>query len=278
MSPTPAAVTAMPPPPPGTGSDTYDPWLTAAADLVAAAVEHHDKLPPPRVPTGRPDLDDLEAGTLNVLVSGPGPAATAAAVAAAHHAAYHHQLPTLLYPLRSTLPQIAEHLARTHTGAHLDAETAAATIDALRDCPLYITAGSPVSVTRIHFDAVDPDLPAPRLIVVDAVDLLLPAGAARDLKHLALELNVAVLCTTTTQATTAVAAADVAASVTAAADTIVALRGKPHRRRETPAARDDLAASSMGVSPDRAEAMSNRRVGTSRGTTDSLQPARRRSE
>ena len=193
-----------------------------------------------RVPTGRSDLDNLEPGTLNVLVAAPGPAATAAAVAVAHHAAYHHQLPTLLYPLRSTLPQIAEHLARTHTGANLDAETAAATIDALRDCPLYVTVGSPITVTRIHFDAVDPDMAAPRLIVVDAVDLLLPAGAARDLKHLALELNVAVLGTTTTiRATTTVTAADAPASVTAAADTIVALHGKraeryrPSQRRVT---------------------------------------------
>jgi len=221
----------MPPPPPGTGSDAYDPWMTTAADLLAAAAEHNDTQAL-LVPTGRDDLDALEPGTLNVLVAPPGPAATAAVVAVAHHAAYHHDLPTLLYPLRSTLIQIAWHLTFAHPGADLTDGPAATTVDDLRACPLYITIGSPVTVTRIHFDAVDPDMAAPRLIVVDAVDLLLPAGSARDLKHLALELNVAIVCTTTVRASAAVASADVPASIAAAADTITAL--KPQARPAAP--------------------------------------------
>lgn len=229
MTTEPAAITPLPPPPPGTGSDLHDPWMTTAADLLAAVAEHRDSPPQPLVPTGRDDLGDLAPGTLSVVVAPSGPAATAALVALAHHAAYHHDLPTLLYPLRCTLPQIADHLTRTHSGAEVTDETADDTGRDLRDCPLYITVGSPVTVTRIHFDAVDPDMAAPRLIVVDAVDLLLPAGAARDLKHLALELNVAIVCSTTVRAaiTGTVTAADVPTSVAVAADTIVALQPRP---------------------------------------------------
>jgi len=168
-----------------------EPWLAAAADLLAAAAETHPDSGPPRaVPTGDAHLGDLPAGTLTVITTPPGVAATATLFAVAYHAAHRLRLPTLLYPLRCTLTQVAEHLAGAH-GEVLDAARQ------LRDTPLYIGQGAAITVTRIHFDAVDPDIDPPRLIVVDALELLLPAGVARDLKHLALELNVPVLCSAT---------------------------------------------------------------------------------
>ncbi|MDQ6616584.1 MAG: hypothetical protein M3083_18035 [Actinomycetota bacterium] len=222
------ATTAIPPPP---GFDSVagvdDPWLSTASDLVATLSEAQGKAVT-LVPTGDPDLDrdgGLAPGTLSAIVAAPGPAATIAMVAAAYHAAYHHALTTMVYPLRSTLPQIARHLAAIHHGAEPTADSAARAAAELRDCPLYVTVGSPITVTRIHFDAVDPDMTAPNLIVVDAVDLLLPSGAARDLKHLALELNVAILCSTTVHGVAGkeVTASDAGADVAAAADTIIAL-------------------------------------------------------
>ena len=229
------AITAIPPPP---GFDhaagVDDPWLSTASDLVAALVETQGKAGT-LVPTGHPDLDrdgGLAPGTLSAIVAAPGPAATIALVAAAYHAAYHHALTTMVYPLRSTLPQIARHLAAIHHGADPTADSIARAAAELCDCPLYVTVGSPITVTRIHFDAIDPDMTAPSLIVVDAVDLLLPPGAARDLKHLALELNVAILCSTTVHgsADKAVSSSDVGADIAAAADTIIAL---PHQTAPT---------------------------------------------
>ena len=211
MTPEPT-LTALPPPPP-TAGDPGEPWLASAADLLAAARQHLDAAQHAPIPTGHPDLGAVAPGTLSALVVTPGAAATADLITVAYHAAHRHRFPTLLYPLRSTLAQIAGHLADIHTGE----------VGELRHTPLHITVGSPITATRIHFDAVDPDLEAPQLIVVDAVDLLLPAGAARDLKHLALELNVAIICSATARDDTAGCVA-VSSDVAAAADTIVALQ------------------------------------------------------
>lgn len=227
------AIAAVPAPPSITPISTLgEPWLSSAADLIATLAEHRDQPRDTLVPTGHPELDrrgGLAPGTLTALAAAPGPAATAALVAAAYHAAYHHRLATLVYPLRSTLPQIAEQVAAAHLGESPGAGTASRAAAEMRDCPLYVTVGSPITVTRIHFDAIDPEMAAPSLIVVDGVDLLLPAGAARDLKHLALELNVAILCSTTVhrRVTGAATGGDVGADISAAADTIVTIEAQP---------------------------------------------------
>lgn len=225
MTLTPAPLTLIAPPGASVDTDSAEPWMTTAADILAAASER-----PGRgqrlVPTGNEELGELAPGTLTVVVGPPGPTATAALVRVAHYSAYRHQRPTLLYPLRSTLHQLAGHLADAHSRSGDSTTDAAPGVHRdLRECPLNISVGSRVSVTRIHFDAVDPDIDAPHLIVVDAVDLLLPAGACRDLKHLALELNAAVLCSTTVRCAPdgTVAPSDVPANVASIADTIVVL-------------------------------------------------------
>jgi uncharacterized membrane protein len=87
----------------------------------------------------------------------------------------------------------------------------------------------------------------PTLIVVDAVGLLHPVGASRDLKHLARELNVAVLCSATVHTATnrAITAADAPADIAASADTIVTLPSgrtaptRPRPKRAAPSASND---------------------------------------
>jgi hypothetical protein len=96
----------------------------------------------------------------------------------------------------------------------------------LRTSLLYVSLGSPVTVSRIMADALHDDMDAPRLIVVNALALLHPCGAGRDRKTLALELNVPILCSTTVHTSGAdrpATAADAPPDLAAAADTIVAL-------------------------------------------------------
>lgn len=210
---------------------TAEPWVTTAADLVAYLLDDTARRADTAVvvTTGNAALDGadggLAPGTLTAVLAAPGPHATAALVAAAHHAAYHQHHPTLLYPLRSTAAGAAAHLAAAHARSHPDRADRADAVDALRSCPLYVSVGSPITAARIMADALDEDMDPPRLIVVDAVTLLHPGGASRDLKRLALELNVAVLCATTIAVPGGrpPVAADAPADLAAHADTIVAL-------------------------------------------------------
>ncbi|MDQ1429168.1 MAG: DnaB-like helicase terminal domain [Acidimicrobiaceae bacterium] len=247
-------------PPPGAADtdvdvDRHEPWMATAAEVLAALLDRHGSSGDELVVTGNPAIDKpggggLAPGTLTALIGPPGPATTAAVAAAAHHAAHRQAVTTFLYPLRSTLPQLAAHLAHIHAGITvglLNADPAAAHLaglaraaDDLRRCPLYITIGSPITVTHIHYDALDSDTP-PRLIAVDAVTLLHPAGSGRDLKHLALELNVAILCATAVHITgkRPICAADAPPDIAAAADTIIAIQptpvpGAPAARRRSP--------------------------------------------
>jgi hypothetical protein len=233
-----ATITAIPPRPDFDDDLAYpspEPWVTTAADLVAYLLaDTADVGPEDFVATGIADIDGplggLAPGTLTAVVASPGPAATAAMAAAAHHGACTGGHPTLFYPLRSTAAGIARVLAHTHAQADPDSDGMTGAVADLRTCPLYVSLGSPVTVSRIMADALDDDMDAPRLIVVDAVALLHPGGAGRDLKTLALELNVPVLCSTTVNPSGAdrpVTAADAPADLAAAADTIVALRPLP---------------------------------------------------
>jgi hypothetical protein len=84
--------------------------------------------------------------------------------------------------------------------------------------PLSISVGATVSTHDI-FAAVDDDLA--ELVVVDNYGLLLPAGLASDLKHLAIEANVAVLASTTHAVTdTEIDVAEATPDLLNAADTI----------------------------------------------------------
>jgi hypothetical protein len=242
------SISALPPPPQLAGhidSDLGEPWVTTAADLIA------DLLTDPArgetlVATGNAALDaggGLAPGTLTALLAGPGPGATAAMAAVAHHAAYHLDLATLLYPLRCTAAAIATHLAHSHRhDPHRSGDGGGEVVAQLRTCPLYVSVGSPITVSRIFADALDADMDPPKLIVVDAVGLLHPAGAGRDLKHLALELNIAVLCSATVRTATnrAITGADAPADIAASADTIVTLPTgrtaptRPRPKRATP--------------------------------------------
>jgi hypothetical protein len=228
-----ATIVAIPPRPAldpdidtGFTDPSAEPWVTTGADLIAYLLAGNTGDTPALVATGNTDLDNphggLAPGTLTAVIAATGPAATAAMAAAAHHAAYQQHHSTLFYPLRSTAAAIAAVLADTHAHAAPESADIASAVDDLRNCPLYVALGSPVTVTRILADALDDDMDPPQFIVIDAVALLHPAGAARELKHLALELNIPVLCATTVtdrNFTTADAPADLAAT----ADTIIAL-------------------------------------------------------
>jgi hypothetical protein len=250
-----ATITAIPPRP-DFDNDNFDsdndlaeaspePWVTTAADLVAYLLADTADVRPDFVATGIADVDGplggLAPGTLTAVIASPGPGATAAMAAAAHHAAYTGGHPTLFYPLRSTAAGIARVLAHTHAQGDPDSDGVTGAVADLRTCPLYVSLGSPVTVSRIMADALDEDMDAPRLIVVDAVALLHPGRASRDLKTLALELNVPILCATTVHTSGAdrpVTAADAPADLVAAADTIVALTplalAAPPARRPRP--------------------------------------------
>jgi replicative DNA helicase len=217
-----------------------EPWVTTGADLVAYLLADAAGSTPVLVATGNPDLDNphggLAPGTLTAVIAAPGPAATAAMAAAAHHAAYQQHQTTLFYPLRSTAAAMAAVLADTHAQAAPESDGIAGAVDDLRNCPLYVALGTPVTVTRILADALDDDMDPPQFIVIDAVALLHPAGAARDLKHLALELNIPVLCATTVTpgADANLTAADAPADLAATADTIIAISPQPPRHTQHP--------------------------------------------
>jgi replicative DNA helicase len=221
------------------------PWLTPAAEFLHTLVEHfHSDQPEPEpVATGIAGIDEplgdgLSPGTLTALVATTKADAATTLIDAALHAADHRRL-TLFYPLGDTYRRLAARLAVASgvNPAHLNAGCAGEhELDVLSDAAqrlrhstLYLSVGTPISVHDIRADALGLDT-APQLIVVDKLPLLLPDGRPRDLKHLAVDLNVAVLCSTTIPAdpTQPPSLADVPADLLETADAILALHCTPH--------------------------------------------------
>jgi hypothetical protein len=122
------------------------------------------------------------------------------------HAAEHDHV-VVVYALGATAASIGGRLAALASGVPLGRLGAGALTDAdmaalvaaqrrLADVALELVVGQTVSSHDIRAGSLSRD-DAPHLIVVDNQALLAHGGRASDLKHLAVDLNVAVLCSTT---------------------------------------------------------------------------------
>jgi len=208
---TPFATVAQLPPPPDLEL-APDPWLTPVADLVAMLLDRLAAGRPygqPVLPTGIAAFDGIDgglaAGTLTALCAPPGADRGAAVLAAAVHAAEadHH---VVLYALGATVAGLGAQVVSVISGVALhrlaagptDTEIAAlaGAQRRLAGLPLQLMVGQTVSSHDIRAMSLSADDPV-ELIVVDNFPLLAHGGRATDLKHLAVDLNVAVLCSTT---------------------------------------------------------------------------------
>jgi hypothetical protein len=190
-----------------------DPWLTAAADLVDALIERlrdgrhsAEAVVATGIAAFDSDAGGLGVGTLTVECAPPGADRTTPLVQAAVHAALHdHNV--VVYALGSTVAGLSARVAsvasgvalqRLENGAPTDAEMAALAEAQRRltAVSLQLIVGQTVSTHDIRAMCLSADDP-PELIVVDNYPLLAHGGRATDLKHLAVDLNVAVLCSTT---------------------------------------------------------------------------------
>jgi len=205
-------ITHLPLPPTDFGF-APDPWLTPAADLVDALIDRlrdRRRCAPAVIVTGIAAFDNtsggLGAGTLTVECAPPGADRTTPLLEAAVHAALHdHNV--VVYALGSTVAGLSARVAsvtsgvalqRLENGAPTDAEMAALA-DAQRrvaGVSLQFIVGQTVSTHDIRAMCLSADDP-PELIVIDNYPLLAHGGRATDLKHLAVDLNVAVLSSTT---------------------------------------------------------------------------------
>lgn len=207
-----ATITTLLAPPDRLDGLEPDPWLTPAADLLAALVDRlaQGRAGPPVVPTGIAAFDHpdggLIAGTLTALCGPPGADLTTPLLSAALHAAGHNH-PAVVYALGATSTRVARRLAalvsavpagRLRAGALTDADmaTLGGARRQLATLPLELVVGQTVSSHDIRAGSLSRDDP-PELIVVDNQALLAHAGQASDLKHLAVDLNIAVLCSRT---------------------------------------------------------------------------------
>lgn len=210
---TPSTTIAHLPLPPADFGFAPDPWLTPAADLVDALIDRlrdGRRSTPAFIATGIAAFDStgggLSPGTLTVLCAPPGADRTTPLLAAAVHAAQHnhhvvcYELGAPVALLSARVASVASGVAlhRLASGRPTDAEMAAL-VDAQRrlaGVPLHLIVGQTVSTHDIRAMCLSADDP-PELIVVDNFSLLAHGGRATDLKHLAVDLNVAVLCSTT---------------------------------------------------------------------------------
>jgi hypothetical protein len=213
---TPSTTIVHLPPPPAEFGFAPDPCLTPAADLLDAVIDRlHDgrRCTPAVVATGIAAFDStaggLGAGMLTVVCAPPGADRTTPLLAAAVHAARqnHH---VVVYALGATVAPFSARVASVASGVALyrleadaptDAEMAALA-DAQRwlaGVSLEFMVGQTVSTHDIRAMCLSADDP-PELIVIDNFSLLAHGGRATDLKHLAVDLNVAVLCSTTVPA------------------------------------------------------------------------------
>ena len=211
---TPSATIAHLPPPPEL-EFAPDPWLTPAAELVAMLI---DRLAAgrgysqPVVPTGIAAFDStdggLVAGTLTVVCAPPGTDRTTPLLAAAVHAAEHdHRV--VVYALGATVAELGAQVASVTSGVTLhrlgagptDTEMAAlaGARRRLAGLPLQLMVGQTVTSHDIRALSLSAD-DAVELIVVDNFSLLAHGGRAADLKHVAVDVGVAVLCSTTVAA------------------------------------------------------------------------------
>ena len=201
-----ATVSYLPPPDVG-GLEPDDPWLASADDLLAGLIDRlrsAGTLAPPVVPTGIDSFDGadggLALGTLTVVCARRAAGRTTALLAAALHAAgdRHH---SIVYALGSPPGSVAAQLAAAALGVER-----ASQLSALEDArrrvaglPLQVVVGQTVSSHDIRAQSLTADDP-PELIVVDNLTLLAHAGRGVDLKHLAVDLHVAVLASITVPA------------------------------------------------------------------------------
>jgi hypothetical protein len=242
--PTHASTIAQLPPPPAGHELEPDPWLTPAADLLAALIDGlaATRPSPPVVPTGITVLDAAEgglvAGTLTIMCAPPGADRTTPLLSAALHAAAHDH-PVIVYALGPATADVAALLGALVSGVPRRRLRADATTDAdlavlsaarrrLADLPLEVMVGQTVSTHDIRAGCLSAD-DAPALIVVDNHVLLAHGGRTVDLKHLAVDLNVAVLSSTTLPAgTDGAQPAAVDADLLNAGDTLTwAATGRP---------------------------------------------------
>lgn len=233
-------------PPPELGGLEPDPWLTPAADLLGTLINRlaERRSVAPVVPTGVAAFDHsnggLVAGTLTALCTPPGADRTTPLLNAALHAAEHDHV-VVVYALGATAASVGGRLAalasgvppgRLGAGALTDADMAAlvAAQRRLADLALELVVGQTVSSHDIRAGFLSRN-DAPHLIVVDNQALLAQGGRASDLKHLAVDLNVAVLCSTTVPARPdGLEQADLDSDVLSAADTLTWSAGgrRPH--------------------------------------------------
>jgi hypothetical protein len=232
----PAATISQLLPQPDLGGLEPDPWLTPAADLLGTLIDRlaQRRSGPPHVPTGLAAFDHpdggLVAGTLTALCAPPGADRTTPLLSAAMHAAEHNHV-VVVYALGATAASVGGRLAALASGAPLGRLGAGALTDAdmaalvaaqrlLADLALELVVGQTVSSHDIRAEFLSRD-DAPQLIVVDNQALLAHGGRASDLKHLAVDLNVAVLCSTTVPACRdGLKPADLDGDLLSAADTL----------------------------------------------------------
>jgi hypothetical protein len=195
------------PPPDVSGLGPDDPWLAFADDLLAGLIDRlrsAGTLALTVVPTGIDSFDGadggLAPGTLTVVCARRAPDRTSALLAAALHAAGDRH-PSIVYALGSPAGSVAAQLAAVALGVELASQPSALEEARRRvaGLPLRVVVGQTVSSHDIRAQSLTADDP-PELIVVDNLTLLAHAGRGVDLKHLAVDLHVAVIASTTVPA------------------------------------------------------------------------------
>jgi len=208
-----SATLAQLPPPPELGWFGPELSLTPAGDLLATLIEPFDagtRPADPAVPTGIAAFDDpgggLAAGSLTILCTPPGGIHTRLLLTAGLHATGRDHV-VAVYALGATTARLATLLAALASGIGVGRLRAGELTETEREAllharghlaalPLSVMVGQSVSIEDIRALSLSAD-DAPEMIIIDRIALLAHGGRAAELKHLAVDLDVAVLCSTT---------------------------------------------------------------------------------
>jgi replicative DNA helicase len=192
-----------------------DPGLISAADLIATLITGVGDGHPAAVPTGVRSIDDphggLFRGSLTLVCAAPSVDRTTPLLAVALHAA-DQEHPVALYLPGVTPAMVAAKLATAAAVAELDRSVDPDSEKSISDAvaltrtqhwlatlPMRFMVGQTLSCHDLRAASLSADDP-PSLIVIDNFTLLTDGGSPSDLKNLAMDLNAALLCSTTVPA------------------------------------------------------------------------------
>jgi replicative DNA helicase len=190
-----------------------DTGLISAADLIATLITGVGDGHPAAVPTGLMSIDEpsggLLRGSLTLVCAAPGVDRTTPLLAAALHAAEQEHPVALFLPGATptiVAAKLATAAAELDRSIDPDGERPISDVVALTrirqrlaTLPMQFMVGQTLSGHDLRAASLSADDP-PSLIVIDNFTLLTAGGSPSDLKNLAMDLNAALLCSTTVPA------------------------------------------------------------------------------